>query len=265
MTTQQPQDFRDHEIKIDRAFYQLFGGAVLILIGIGIGAVLFSSDGGYTTNLYTEGISVALTIFVLNIMAERRENRRRIEELKAQLVREAGSRVNDVALNAVEEIAAGGWLEGENSILQHVRLRHANLENIRLVDTIANLTGVNLYRANLKNAHLAQAIITRADLESANLQSARLWSSDLSGANLTNADLRLANLSGANLKGAKLTGAKLAHANIAGAQFDHNTTLPDGSKWTPEKHQTCWRKDYGAVSLNLDEWYRYERNQAWLD
>jgi hypothetical protein len=49
-------------------------------------------------------------------------------------------------------------------------------------------------------------------------------------------------LSGANLQGADLTGAK----------FDENTTLPDGTKWTPDtdmtrftdpEHPEFWRSD----------------------
>jgi hypothetical protein len=63
-------DFRRQELREIRqeykSFYQLMGGLVLVLIGIWLGANIFADDAGYGTNLYTELISVAVTVFVLD-------------------------------------------------------------------------------------------------------------------------------------------------------------------------------------------------------
>jgi uncharacterized protein YjbI with pentapeptide repeats len=298
--TQPTQDFREEEIKIDRTFYQLFGGAVLVLIGIGIGALLFSGDGGYTTNLYTEGISVALTIFVLNTLAERREDRRRVEELKARLVREAGSSVNAVAVKAIEEIRAHGWLEGNNgilrgSILSKANLCGANLEDANLCDVVlndanlsasnmnyANLAGADLsnsdlshveawqadmsktdfWQANLSNADLEHVCFVMADLSKANISGANLWQANLKDVRLRGANLSGVYLAEANLTGADLRQVKLKNANLHNAIFDETTLLPDGSNWTIEKQYAKWWERYGAVWLDFMEWDDYREEHG---
>ena len=91
-------------------FYQLGGGLFLVLIGVLIGAVIFANDSGYGTNIYTELLSVGLTILVLNGLQERRDTRNRIKDLQEQLVREAGSSVNATARTAIDTMRKRGWL-----------------------------------------------------------------------------------------------------------------------------------------------------------
>ncbi len=214
-------------------FYQVFGGGVLVLIGVLIGSALFSGDPGYGTNLYTELMSIAVTVFVLDFINQRRAEQREIAQLQRQLIREAGGQSNETAKAAVDWLRSKDWLEGEIGLLRGVKLESANLSGANLYS--ANLSGANLYRANLSDANLY----------SANLSGAELWYADLSGAKLQ----------AANLKG----------ANLGGVHFDENTELPDGTNWTPEtnmerftdpEHPEFWRS-----SWEYSPAYRGDSNQ----
>jgi len=147
-----------------------------------------------------------------------------------------------------------------NADLQAANLREANLQNAFLVYAnlrIAHLDGCNIQGADLKAVNLQGAILTYAKLQTANLhaanlqdaellsaylQNARLEDADLRGANLNYADLEGAKLRGAvlqgaylistNLRGADLREVNLEEADLNEADFDENTILPDGSKWT---------------------------------
>jgi uncharacterized protein YjbI with pentapeptide repeats len=57
----------------------------------------------------------------------------------------------------------------------------------------------------------------------------------LRGANLQQADLRDAFGREVDLRGADLQGALLHNARFDDAQLDEQTTLPDGTHWTPER------------------------------
>ncbi|MCB9457574.1 MAG: hypothetical protein H6671_16430 [Anaerolineaceae bacterium] len=91
-------------------FYQIGGGLLLVLIGVWIGTNLFAlaEDTGYFTNVYTEVLSIFVTVFILDRLAQRREDRNREIDLREQLVRDASSLVNDVALNAIRQIRKRG-------------------------------------------------------------------------------------------------------------------------------------------------------------
>lgn len=118
----------------------------------------------------------------------------------------------------------------------------------------SNLSHANLADANLQGAHLHHVNLANANLARVNLQGANLNSTNLSEANLREANLELA-----NLKGANLFKANLEKANTRNAQFDENTVLPDGSKWsasadtkmsffvmvrfTSPDHPQFWRSD----------------------
>ncbi len=116
-------------------FYQVFGGGLLVLIGILVGSLLFVGDAGYGTNLYTELISIAVTVAIVDRLSQRRAT----EQLQKRLIREAGGRVNDMAVSAVRWLRAEGWL------LKNTNLIRANLQG-------AYLQRANLQRANLKSA-----------------------------------------------------------------------------------------------------------------
>lgn len=220
-------------------FYRLGGNLLLVVVGVAIGAALFSGENplyedltGYFTNLYTEAISVGLTILVLNNLQARRDKRNREEEIKEQLIREAGSRSHDTAIRAVDVMRKRGWLQGDDGILQSADLSYANLEDVSLYRanlqsvrlSRANLQGAYLWEANLQGAFVWKANLQDTNLELANLAGANLWEANLQGTNFVNADLKGAklnntNLEGANLREANLQSADFSLANLQGAKL----------------------------------------------
>lgn len=212
-------------------------GLLLILIGALLGRfLLFPQDAGYNTNLYTEALSVILTILVLDRLADRRSEK----ELKESLLARAKSRNNAVASGAIDEIRARGWLTGEDGLLKGAVLHDANLEKVNL--RAANLAGADLWEANLAEANLMYANLADAEMEQANLTHASVEEANLSGGNFEKANLAGASLGGANLVGAYLLDANLDDALFWGAIFEKDgekkylgtCTLADGSEWTEE-------------------------------
>ena len=228
---------RDEEIQeIHRKyadFYKISGGLSLILLGIWIGSLIFGA--GYGTNVYTEALSVAATIVVIDQLNRRRAR----EERKAELFRQAKSRSNDFAVDALRQIQDNGWWE---DLLKHypgvnenyrtdlfqvqwaggVPLARVDLQEADLSQ--ANLQGAKLREANLQNANLIYANLQGASLRQANLQQANLWCANLQGvfsvsANLQTANLIFANLQGADLYEANLQETSLGRANLRGASL----------------------------------------------
>lgn len=261
------QEIRDIHTRY-KFVYQIIGGMALVLLGVLIGAELFRNDRGYGTNLYTEVLSIAVTIFILDRLAQRREEKRELqrerekveqarEQEKQRLIRDLGSEVNNVARKAAEELDAKGWLRDGSlqgvflgsANLREARLWNANLQKANLI--FANLREANLALANLRGANLGNANLHRVVLRSANLQGAKLWSANLKEANLQSAnlhgakfgiaelqkiglDLHLENLRRANLEGADLTDANLETVDLTNADFDQHTILPNGDKWNSD-------------------------------
>ena len=93
----------------------LLGSAVGLAVGVMLGAGWFA-DEGYWTNVYTEALSIVLTVVVIGVINEWRETERR----KRDLIRRAGSRSNEIAKDAVDEMRHEGWLTGENGLLRDV-------------------------------------------------------------------------------------------------------------------------------------------------
>lgn len=158
-------------------YYRIFLALVLVGIGILIGGLLFSSDSGYVTNLYTELISIAVTIGILDFIYERRRKNELEAEYKQRLLREARSSINVIALRALEQIHERDWLKGKNSILAGKDLSGANWENAVLVE--ANLSRTILTFTNMKNACLHSCDLSNAQLNLANLENAKLMYSNL--------------------------------------------------------------------------------------
>ena len=208
----------------------IFTGVLILLFGIWLGANVFSSDSGYSVNLYTEFMGVLATIAIIDVINRGRAKREKIEELKARLVREAKSNVNTVAVQAINELRDKGWLSGEDSLLIDAKMWNANL------------TGADLSSANLKNIHLGGA----------KLRNTKLWMANLQDAILAGADLQNANLLYVNLSGAILMNANLIGVDLRFAHFDKKTILPDAKfkgkddkgnqiydkYWTPETDMT---------------------------
>jgi hypothetical protein len=81
-----------------------------------------------------------------------------------------------------------------------------------------------------------------AYLRNTNLQNADLWGTDLVGARLHHS----------NLQGTFFMNADLTDVDFQFSEFDETTTLPDGSKWSPDtdmrrftdpNHPNFWRSD----------------------
>src|SRR5690554_1826316 len=151
-------------------YYYVAGVALMVALMLA-GYVLFPDRDGYVTNLFTEAASVAVTLLVLNRMAEAREKRR----YKQDLIYRMGSSVNAEAIRAVEELRRHGWLT--DGSLRAARLWDANLE------------GAEMPFSNLSCAKLANANLSSARLWGANLSDALVWEVNFSNADLANSDL----------------------------------------------------------------------------
>ncbi len=141
-------------------------------------------------------------------------------------------------------------------VLPGANLSNLNLQGANLYD--CDLRGVSFESANLENAYMIEANLQGANLNQANLQNAELSWSNLKGAFL----------GGANLQGAWMLQANLEEAFLKTAQFDYNTRLPDGTRWSVEAvmQRFCdhrwpgfWRPDPGLFG-ELPRWYRREES-----
>lgn len=216
----------------------LIGGIVASLAGLA-----HSGDwDSFALNLGTELLGAVLTFVLLELILgqqERQEERTKEElENQAHLIRQMRSKNNGMALQAVEELRAKGWLMGDT--LQGADLYRANLEG-------TNLAAVNLEDATLREAILQGGYMRGINLEDANLcdanclasvmRDARMRGADLRRANLERADLRDAqleevlltdaNLQGSDLRGANMRHADLHNANLAQARFSR--TILEGA------------------------------------
>ena len=190
--------------------------------------------------------SVALALLVIDSLNQRSAE----EQVKAKLIRELGSTDNGIALRAVRELRARGWLEdgslrGANLVganLRRAYLIGGNLQEVCLFRADlqeADLVGTNLQAARLRRANLREARLSYSDLRGAYLARANLAEADLQGAKLQGAKLQGVDLRGARLQGADLTGALLPFADLTGALLQETNlqeailegaTMPDGSK-----------------------------------
>ena len=227
-----------------RLFYELLGGAILLLIGVAIGAHFFERDNGndYHMNLATEALGIVATIFIINRWYAHRDMQRATSEKKDNLIQQASSQYNDVALRSIEQIRTHGWLNPDDGILAGKNLSGANLADADLEAAnlrgsnfhkailsganlfVADLRGAILYRANLIGANLLNAYLQDADLEAAELKDAYMWKAQLQGAILSGgqlqmADLREAELEFANLEGSILHETSLSKANLQNANL----------------------------------------------
>lgn len=141
--TTTPETTRQDEIRtIQRDFrwlYPLLLGGFGVAIGIWIGSLLFASDTtSYGMNLYTEVISIGVTVVVIDRINRARDKR----ELRDQLLVQIHSPSNDWSLAALDRMRHEGWLTGENGILHRKHLRKVSWQNANLAD--ANLRCTNL-------------------------------------------------------------------------------------------------------------------------
>lgn len=150
--------------------------------------------------------------------------------------------INSIAINAVDELRAYGWLEdgslrGCSLILTDLKdgqLTYAALENVSLTSAILN--GADLKWANLHRASLHSASLEGSNLVGADLSNARLWSVNLGGSylihtNLQNTDMRDANLTSAMLWGANLHGSNITKEQLSKAMMLTGSIMPDGTTY----------------------------------
>lgn len=150
--------------------------------------------------------SVALAVFAVDILNERRTLRTR----RRAIILQMGSPSNSLAIEAVRVAREEGWLWD------------------------GSLRGAGLVKAHLKDADCQGADLRGADLREADLRGASLENSDFQGANLAGVDFRDAHFGSAGLSSANLLDACLQDAiYFEDADFDTMTTLPDGSHWEP--------------------------------
>jgi hypothetical protein len=185
-------------------------------------APLLLSDflGDFYANITVDCLSVAFAILVINRLNERRAER----ELKEQLIRELRSTDNAIAVRAVNELRAHGWIE--DGSLRGANLRGANLRG-------ANLQGADLRGADLRGADLQEAFLIDADLYGTQLEFANLQEAHLMFANLC----RATGLEYANLRKTIMAGANLLeiepisiHQLFRLSQL-YYATMPDGNRY----------------------------------
>lgn len=242
--------------RVDNEILQMWrkDGRLYAIAGFVAGVMLFpllASLGGdqltgFLQELVPEMVGIGITVFLIDRIIQRRDERNAEAAVKRQLVIDAGSRSNEKAKDAVHQLWRKEWLHGEDGLLKGADLGEANLEE-------AFLPGVNLQQAYLAFTNLQRAALWGANLQDARLGNAKLQRADLHKANLQGADLWYADLREARFAGADLTGASLQNARLEDAVFDEKTKLPDETNWTLEtdmtrftnpNHPDFWRSDY---------------------
>jgi uncharacterized protein YjbI with pentapeptide repeats len=155
-----------------------------------LGDVLNHMIGDFYANVSVDALSIAFAILVLDRLNEQRaEEQEKAKEqqvkaeaeaqLKAQLIREMGSRDNGVALRAINELRARQWLV--DGTLRGIDLSFTDLQRADLQS--ADLRDTNLYRANLQSTYLRDANLRGANLDKVNLRGSNLRRSDLTNTN----------------------------------------------------------------------------------
>ena len=225
-TQEQELDWRNVTFNTEKQklFNEILLALIILFTGIWIGSRLFADEPGYGTNIYTELLSIGVTILILDRLAKYRAT----NQLKKQLVWDVASRSNEMAKRAVTIMRHEKWLTGPKGILRGkdlygAQLQESDLGGANLSETIlvgANLSGANLQSINLSKAQVIGANLQNSSMALVNLSGADLLLSDMSGATLWSANLRGANL-GINLQNAKVIGANPAYrnTNLSNAQL----------------------------------------------
>jgi hypothetical protein len=180
----------------------LFVLIIIALVSAVAGAWLAGAWDVLVLDLGIEFGGAIVTFILIEQILARNEERKMLNCRVAPRIR---SRVNAVALEAVDQLRREGWL----------------------------------FDGSLRGAYLSGANLAGADLQDASLQNALLIAANLEDTQLINTNLRGAHLGRANLRGATLLGTNLFDANLedavlGGATFDTHTMLPDGTYWKPD-------------------------------
>jgi hypothetical protein len=207
-------------------------GLALLLLALVIALFSNFSLRDLSSNLFTELVSIAITVLVIDVMYQHRT----AELERKTLILQMGSPNNAIAREAVRLLRLKGWLSG----LEKLSLRHANLEDAELYE--ANLHGADLSFANLKRADLRAANLSRARLVNTDLTSAACKGTSFKGAHIISETpdktwMLRADLFDANLEGAKFLNGLEGHSTLS----EHNhlvslhrlqlAILPDGKRY----------------------------------
>lgn len=280
-----------------KTFYTLARRSIPFIVGVVVGGLIFSSDSGYATNLYTELLSIAATVGILDFL---NEQHRQQEQAKRDQWQAEQQRIRD-QLQAVSELQRAKTKEERQAILDRMKsggllrgasLRSLNLEEVNLAN--ADLRKSDLERANLRGANLQSARLRGANMKHANLSEATLMTAILDGVVATGIHLEKADLLGAELVDAmldsayleeakfgdsNLLGAELAHAKLSNTKWERiigNTTyasiLPDGTNWTkdvdmgrftnPHHRETRDRINEVRLEMGLGPLYDWNQSQG---
>lgn len=289
--------------------YPMIFATIALIIGISLGAWFFTGDypiltGNllhYVSGLWTQALSIASTVVILDRVNQWRDKQHRFRNLQENLLREARSLNNTVAVQAINELRNRNWLAGETGVLQGSNLERANLESVDFADTnlseaelsytnlqdarltFANLNQAKLYEANLYSANLGYAELQEAHLSKANLQEADLIGANLKSANMMQVDLRKAdleyanlqnvilahsNLEGAyleesNLEGAILVNAYLKGADLSGTVFSTATALPDAEYSNRDNKGNMLFDKYWTSETDMSRYTNPEHPDFW--
>lgn len=177
------------------------------------------------TNIGTELLGLAITVLIVDALYKRLQE----DQIKRQLIRDMGAADNAVALRAVQELKANGWLT--DGTLVGVDLTQANLQGVRLIK--ANLKGVRLCGANLRESILIAVNMQGADLRSVDFEKAGIAGcnfrdTDLWAAEFKESELRKVDFITSHLVGVDFTDAKIMGCHFQDARFGLSTHWPDG-------------------------------------
>jgi len=207
----------------------------------------------FYANIATELASIFVTVVVIGLLFERRQEGR----LKEQLIRDMGGQVNHFSLRAVRELRENGWLI--DGSLEDAYLGEANLKDANLMQ--ANLRGALLWRANLEGADLSRTNLNGTDSASTNLKGANFWRASLVDANFSTANFEGALLWEANLEGVNLCGANLKDANLDKTNLSHaylqEANLEGTNLWDADfsgvqyDNRTTWPENFDPLAVGL--------------
>jgi hypothetical protein len=228
-------DWRNEQYSFTKFHFDMTFGLIVVLVLIGVGFSFLYDGEGYKTNLYTEIISTAVTILVLNRFAKEREQKFLDQQRKSDFLRRLKSPVAVVARGAAAELEE--HLEWANE-LAGVDLSGADLSNCDLSEL--NLCGVNLAGANLENTFLQGTDLRGAWLVEANLRGAHLsliddapWLEKTTGSETIRKRAKELGVSEESfMKMMRITPEQIDKLRASPtAIFDESTRLPDGSAW----------------------------------
>ncbi|MGB1286844.1 MAG: pentapeptide repeat-containing protein [Aggregatilineales bacterium] len=136
---------------------------------------------GFLQNFSTEMMGAIITFGLFELILNRRKEIDEKTSLETRQKRRlkilAGSRSNLVALQALDELRAEGWLE----LLQDedISLENANLAGVYLHSL--SLEDKNLRRINLSNANLSRMTLMNCDVSVADLKGTQIGFLSLEG------------------------------------------------------------------------------------